>query len=179
MISGSSASKPLSNGLTIEGIGSDATAYGWGIRIKNAQYVEISNIGFMMIDSAEGDNVSLQQSNKNVWVHNCDMFYGAPGGDADQKKRRWCSGLQKINIRYILLQPFLGFRKMQSSWFKRRNNFRPLYHLPPQLVRSFGFTSSTLPLLFCAHLQQLLRRKFKIRCRCLPWSFFIYGIKLF
>ena len=86
MISGSSASKPLSNGLTIEGIGSDATAYGWGIRIKNAQYVEISNIGFMMVDSAEGDNVSLQQSNKNVWVHNCDMFYGAPGGDADQKK---------------------------------------------------------------------------------------------
>lgn len=86
MISGSSASKPLSNGLTIEGIGSDATAYGWGIRIKNAQYVEISNIGFMMIDSAEGDNVSLQQSNKNVWVHNCDMFYGTPGGDADQKK---------------------------------------------------------------------------------------------
>ena len=86
MISGSSASKPLSNGLTIEGIGSDATAYGWGIRIKNAQYVEISNIGFMMVDSAEDDNVSLQQSNKNVWVHNCDMFYGAPGGDADQKK---------------------------------------------------------------------------------------------
>ncbi len=86
MISGSSSSKLLSNGITIEGIGSDATAYGWGIRLKNAQYVEISNIGFMMVDSNEGDNVSLQQSNKNVWVHNCDMFYGEAGGDSDQKK---------------------------------------------------------------------------------------------
>lgn len=86
MISGSSSSKMLSNGLTIEGIGSDATAYGWGIRIKNAQYVEVSNLGVMMVDSDEGDNVSLQQNNKNIWVHNCDMFYGAAGSDADQKK---------------------------------------------------------------------------------------------
>lgn len=86
MISGSGASKLLSNGITIEGIGSDATAYGWGIRIKNAKYIEVANIGFMMVDSAEGDNVSLQQSCENVWVHNCDMFYGAAGGDADQKK---------------------------------------------------------------------------------------------
>ena len=86
MITGSGASKLLSNGITIEGVGSDATAYGWGIRLKNAKYVEVSNIGFMMVDSAEGDNVSLQQSCENVWVHNCDMFYGAAGGDADQKK---------------------------------------------------------------------------------------------
>ena len=86
MVSGSGATKLLSNGITIEGVGSDATAYGWGIRLKNAKYVEVSNIGFMMVDSAEGDNVSLQQSCENVWVHNCDMFYGDAGGDADQKK---------------------------------------------------------------------------------------------
>ena len=86
MISGSGATKLLANGITIEGIGSDATAYGWGLRIKNAQYIEVANIGFMMVDSAEGDNVSLQQSCENVWVHNCDMFYGEAGGDADQKK---------------------------------------------------------------------------------------------
>ncbi|HAC31635.1 MAG TPA: hypothetical protein DCF70_03305, partial [Treponema sp.] len=86
MISGSGSSKHLTNGITVEGIGSDATAYGWGIRIKNADFIEISNIGFMMVDSGEGDNVSLQQDCKNVWVHNCDMFYGAPGGDKDQAK---------------------------------------------------------------------------------------------
>ena len=86
MISGSGSSKHLTNGITIEGVGHDATAYGWGIRIKNADYVEISNIGFMLVDSDEGDNVCLQQDCKNVWVHNCDMFYGEAGSDSDQKK---------------------------------------------------------------------------------------------
>ncbi len=86
MISGSGSSKHLTNGITIEGVGHDATCYGWGIRIKNADFVEISNLGFMLVDSGEGDNVSLQQDCKNVWVHNCDMFYGEAGGDADQKK---------------------------------------------------------------------------------------------
>ncbi|WP_303918707.1 polysaccharide lyase family 1 protein [Treponema berlinense] len=86
MISGSSSSKHISNGITVEGIGHDATAYGWGIRIKNADFIEVSNLGFMMVNSDEGDNVSLQQDCKNVWVHNCDMFYGEAGGDKDQAK---------------------------------------------------------------------------------------------
>jgi pectate lyase len=72
--------------ITIEGVGDDATADGWGIRIKNAANVEIRNIGFMNTDSNEGDNVSLQQSNEYIWIHNNDLFYGEPGGDADQAK---------------------------------------------------------------------------------------------
>lgn len=72
--------------LTIEGIGADATANGWGIRIKNAQNVEVRNLGFMNVDSGEGDNVGLQQDNQYVWVHNCDFFYGDAGSDADQVK---------------------------------------------------------------------------------------------
>ena len=57
--------------MTIEGIGNDATANGWGIRVKNAQDVEIRNLGIMNVDSDEGDNIGLQQDNKYVWVHNC------------------------------------------------------------------------------------------------------------
>ena len=72
--------------VTFEGIGNDATANGWGIRVKNAQNVEIRNIGFMNVDSDEGDNVSLQQDNKYIWVHNCDFFYGHAGSDKDQAK---------------------------------------------------------------------------------------------
>jgi len=72
--------------ITIEGVGSDAVANGWGIRVKNASNIEIRNIGFMLTDANEGDNVGLQQGNDHVWVHNCDMFYGAAGGDADQVK---------------------------------------------------------------------------------------------
>ena len=72
--------------VTLEGIGNDATANGWGIRIKNAQDVEVRNIGIMNVDSDEGDNISLQQDCKYIWVHNCDFFYGLAGSDKDQAK---------------------------------------------------------------------------------------------
>ena len=79
-------SKKFKAGLTIEGVGNDATFNGFGIRLKNCSNVEIRNIGFMNTDSDEGDNVSLQQDNDHIWVHNCDLFYGKAGGDADQAK---------------------------------------------------------------------------------------------
>ena len=72
--------------MTIEGIGNDATANGWGIRVKNAFDVEIRNIGIMNVDSDEGDNIGLQQDNQYIWVHNCDFFYGHAGSDKDQVK---------------------------------------------------------------------------------------------
>ncbi|MGV3459798.1 MAG: T9SS type A sorting domain-containing protein [Flavobacterium sp.] len=72
--------------ITFEGVGSDALANGWGLRIKSATNIEVRNLGFMLTDASEGDNVGLQQDNDHVWVHHCDMFYGAPGGDADQAK---------------------------------------------------------------------------------------------
>ena len=73
-------------GLTIEGVGKDATADGWGVRLKNSSNVEVRNLGFMNCNSSEGDNIGLQQANDHVWVHNCDLFYGDAGSDADQVK---------------------------------------------------------------------------------------------
>lgn len=72
--------------VTLEGIGEDATANGWGIRIKNANNIEIRNIGIMNCNSDEGDDIGLQQSNEYIWVHNCDFFYGDAGSDSDQAK---------------------------------------------------------------------------------------------
>jgi pectate lyase len=72
--------------ITFEGVGSDALANGWGLRIKSASNIEVRNLGFMLTDAAEGDNIGLQQDNDHIWVHNCDFFYGSPGGDADQVK---------------------------------------------------------------------------------------------
>lgn len=86
VISGNSASKRLSCGMTIEGVGEDATAYGYGIRIKNASNIEIRNLAIMLSDSDEGDNIGLQQENDHIWVHNCDFFYGEAGSDSDQAK---------------------------------------------------------------------------------------------
>lgn len=72
--------------ITLEGVGEDATADGWGIRIKNATNIEIRNIGTMNCNSSEGDNIGLQQNNSHVWVHHVDLFYGDAGGDSDQAK---------------------------------------------------------------------------------------------
>lgn len=72
--------------ITIEGVGPDAVADGWGIRIKNASNIEVRNLGIMNVNSSEGDNVGLQQANDHVWVHNVDFFYGDAGSDADQAK---------------------------------------------------------------------------------------------
>lgn len=72
--------------ITIEGVGSDAYANGWGIRVKSASNIEIRNIGFMLTNAGEGDNIGLQQANDHIWVHHNDMFYGDAGGDADQNK---------------------------------------------------------------------------------------------
>ncbi len=79
-------SNNASSYITLEGIGDDATADGWGIRIKNASNVEIRNIGTMNCNSNEGDNIGLQQGNDYIWVHNCDFFYGDAGSDSDQAK---------------------------------------------------------------------------------------------
>ena len=72
--------------ITFEGVGDDAVADGWGVRVKNATNIEIRNLGFMNCNSDEGDNIGLQQNNDYIWVHNVDLFYGDAGSDADQAK---------------------------------------------------------------------------------------------
>jgi pectate lyase len=75
-----------SGSITLEGVGSDAVVNGWGVRIKTASNIEVRNLGLMLTNADEGDNIGLQQANDHIWVHNCDLFYGAAGGDADQAK---------------------------------------------------------------------------------------------
>lgn len=72
--------------VTVEGIGNDATANGWGLRAVRASNVEIRNLGFMNTVGEGIDNVGLENENDHIWVHNCDMFYGGAGGDSDQAK---------------------------------------------------------------------------------------------
>jgi len=82
----------LSNGnlagshITFEGVGDDATANGWGIRIKAGTDIEVRNLGVMNVNSTAGDDIGVQQDNDHVWVHHTDLFYGDAGTDADQVK---------------------------------------------------------------------------------------------
>lgn len=86
LVIGNGADKAKGGSFTLEGIGDDATINGFGFSIKRASMAEVRNLGFMNCSSKEGDNVSIAHENYNIWVHNCDMFYGAPGKDADQVK---------------------------------------------------------------------------------------------
>ncbi len=69
--------------ITIEGIGEDAAFHGFGMLVRNCHGVEVRNIGIMC---CMDDAISLDTGNSNVWIHNCDFFYGKPGSDADQTK---------------------------------------------------------------------------------------------
>ena len=70
-------------GITIEGIGNDTTLHGTGVRLLKISNAEIRNLGLMYWPD---DGIALESGNKNIWVHNCDIFYGKPGSDADQVK---------------------------------------------------------------------------------------------
>jgi pectate lyase len=72
--------------ITTEGVGDDAVCNGWSFRVKDASNVEIRNLAAMNCNSTAGDDFGLQQDNDYVWIHNCDMFYGDAGSDADQIK---------------------------------------------------------------------------------------------
>lgn len=57
--------------ITIEGIGNDAYAYGWGMLLRYVGNVEVRNLGVMLFPD---DGISMDSGNMNVWVHNNDIF---------------------------------------------------------------------------------------------------------
>ncbi|MDE6373695.1 MAG: hypothetical protein K2L72_04265, partial [Clostridia bacterium] len=77
--------KEITSGVTIEGVGNDATANGWTLRLVSDDNVEVRNLGFMNTRAGEPDNLTLEKDS-HIWVHNCDLFYGGAGGDSDQAK---------------------------------------------------------------------------------------------
>ncbi len=72
--------------VTIEGVGDDAVIHGYGFTTKRACNLEFRNFAIMWYGGGgDGDSISLDTENKNVWIHNIDFFYGF-GKDADQAK---------------------------------------------------------------------------------------------
>ena len=69
--------------MTFEGVGDDATVYGFGFLLREAESVEFRNFAIMR---CLDDAMSLDTDNSHVWIHNMDLFYGKKGGAADQAK---------------------------------------------------------------------------------------------
>lgn len=69
--------------MTFEGVGDDATVYGFGFLLREAVSVEFRNFAIMR---CLDDAMSLDTKNSHVWIHNMDLFYGKKGSAADQAK---------------------------------------------------------------------------------------------
>ena len=69
--------------ITLEGVGHDATIWGFGLMASRTTHVEYANIGIMnFLD----DGTSIDTGNMYTWVHNIDYYYGKVGSDGDQAK---------------------------------------------------------------------------------------------
>lgn len=69
--------------MTFEGVGDDATVYGFGFLVRNSKSVEFRNFAIMR---CLDDAMSLDTQNSNIWIHHMDLFYGKKGSAADQAK---------------------------------------------------------------------------------------------
>ena len=69
--------------MTFEGVGDDATVYGFGFLVRSAKSVEFRNFAIMR---CLDDAMSLDTENSNIWIHHLDLFYGRKGSAADQAK---------------------------------------------------------------------------------------------
>ena len=96
-IKGKSAYNTLN--ITLEGIGDDATAWGFGFLVRNASSVEFRNFAIMLNPD---DCISIDTKNSHIWVHHMDFFYGNAGSDKDQAKGDGTVDL-KGNSQYVTI----------------------------------------------------------------------------
>lgn len=69
--------------VTCEGIGDDASFKGFGFGFVNGCDIELRNMA-VMLHGSSNDCIEIKGSN-HIWIHNCDLFYGAKGsGDHDK-----------------------------------------------------------------------------------------------
>lgn len=104
---GANATDRRVENITFEGVGDDATAYGYGFLTRRSKGIEIRNMGIMLFGD---DGVSMEGDNSNIWVHNCDFFYGAVGTDADQIK-----GDGSIDMKYNTTNITISFNHFWDS----------------------------------------------------------------
>ena len=98
--------RPIAS-ITLEGIGSDATLYGYGICFKRTKGIEVRNLGIMLFGD---DAISMDTDNYYNFIHNCDFYYGAPGSDADQVK-----GDGSIDMKYRSTRTTISYNHFFDS----------------------------------------------------------------
>ncbi len=62
--------------ITVEGIGRDATIYGFGFLCRNTRSLEFRNFAIMR---CMDDGISVDTDNSHLWMHHLDLYYGKQG----------------------------------------------------------------------------------------------------
>lgn len=117
--------------MTFEGIGDDATLFGFGFLIRNCKSVEFRN--FASIRCMD-DGLSLDTDNSNIWIHNLDLFYGKHGSGDHEKGDGMVD--VKSDSKYVTVSYCHYWDTGKTNMFGMKNESGlQLYLLPPQLVR--------------------------------------------
>jgi len=120
---GANSDNRMIENITFEGIGNDATVYGYGFHTKRAKGIEIRNLGIMLFGD---DGISMESDNFNSWIHHNDFFYGSPGGDADQAK-----GDGSIDMKYNSTNITISYNHFwdsgKTTFFGGATEVNPIY----------------------------------------------------
>ena len=108
--------------ITIEGVGEDATIYGFGFLVRNAKSVEFRNLGIMR---AMDDGISLDTDNSNIWIHHIDVFYGR-AGSGDHAKGDGAIDV-KTNSKYVTIDHCHFWDTGKSSMCGMKSELGPNY----------------------------------------------------
>ena len=119
-IKGRNAYSPLN--ITIEGVGDDATIYGFGFLVRNTTSLEMRNIGIMQ---CMDDGISLDTNNSHVWLHHIDIFYGRNKG-GDQQKGDGAIDV-KTNSQYVTIDHCHFWDTGKSSMCGMKSESGPNY----------------------------------------------------
>lgn len=108
--------------ITFEGIGDDATIYGFGFLVRNSKSVEFRNFAVMR---CMDDGISLDTDNSNVWLHNIDVFYGKHGS-GDHAKGDGAIDV-KSDSKYVTLSYCRFWDTGKSNMFGMKSESGPNY----------------------------------------------------
>ena len=108
--------------ITFEGIGDDATIYGFGFLCRNTKSVEFRNFGIMR---CMDDGISLDTNNSNIWIHNMDVYYGKQGS-GDHAKGDGAIDV-KSDSKYVTLSYSHFWDTGKSNMFGMKSESGPNY----------------------------------------------------
>ena len=108
--------------MTFEGIGDDATLYGFGFLVRNAKSVEFRNFAIMR---CMDDAISLDTDNSNIWVHHTDQFYGKHGS-GDHAKGDGATDV-KSDSKYVTVSYNRFWDTGKSNMFGMKSESGPNY----------------------------------------------------